>query len=112
MGKASRDKGQRGEREVANILKTLGFPARRTAQYCGNTGDASDVVGVDGLHLEVKRCETTKIHEWMRQAERDCGDNIPVVCHRRSNEVWYVTLPLVDFFQMVAEGRGHEIYNP
>lgn len=108
MGKTSRDKGKRGEREVANTLKTLGFPTRRTAQYCGNTGEASDVVGVDGFHLEVKRCENLRIPEWMKQAEHDCGDNVPVVCHRRSNEQWYVTLPLIDFFQVVADSKGIE----
>ena len=108
MSKASREKGKRGEREVANTLKSLGFPARRTAQYCGNTGDASDVVGVDGFHLEIKRCEKTEIHTWLKQAEHDCGDNIPVVCHRRSNEVWYATLPMIDLFQIVAQNKGIE----
>lgn len=102
MGKMQREKGKRGEREVANRLKELGFEARRTAQYCGNTGDASDVVGIDGFHLEVKRCEATKIHEWMAQAMRDCGQNIPCVLHRRSNEEWLATLPMDDLFGLVV----------
>ena len=59
MGKInSKDKGARNEREIANILKDHGYDARRTAQYCGNTGDASDVVGLDGFHIEVKHQET------------------------------------------------------
>ena len=108
MGKASRDKGKVGEREVANILISLGFPARRTAQYCGNTGDASDVVGVDGFHLEVKRCETIRLPEWIAQAERDCGGKIPVVLFRRSKEPWRAVIPMIDLFQLIAESRGIE----
>jgi Holliday junction resolvase len=106
MGKAEREKGKRGEREIARLLKDMGFNAHRTQQYCGNTGDAADVVGIDGFHLEVKRCETTKIHEWIRQAERDCGENVPIVLHRRNGEVWYATMPAIDLFQLIMEGRG------
>ena len=108
MGKSSRDKGKRGERELAALLRGLGFAgARRTAQYCGNSGEADDVLGVDGLHIEVKRCETTKIPEWMAQATRDCTDteNVPIVAHRRSREQWLVTLPAIDFFQIYKEAQ-------
>ena len=64
----SKQKGSSGEREVAHILQRHGYDARRTAQYCGNTGDASDVVGMDGIHLEVKRQEQSMIYPWMAQA--------------------------------------------
>lgn len=106
MGKLSREKGKRGEREVARVLKTFGFPAWRSVQYCGSTGEAADVVGLDGFHLEVKRCELLRIAEWLRQAERDCGGDIPVVCHRRSNERWYATLPMDELFGLVAGFKG------
>lgn len=105
MSKAQREKGKRGEREIANMLKEMGFDARRTAQYCGNTGDASDVVGIEGFHLEIKRCETTKIPEWMRQAKSDCGGNIPCVVHRRSKEEWLATLPAEEFFRILRDRR-------
>lgn len=47
MGKInSREKGARFERELARTFRDYGYTgSRRTAQYCGNTGDASDVVG-------------------------------------------------------------------
>ena len=92
MSKTQRGKGKRGEREVAALVRRDGFAGRRTAQYCGNTGDASDVVGMDGVHIEVKRCERTEIGKWMAQAVHDCGDNVPIVFHRRSLEAWLVTL--------------------
>ena len=101
MGKVnSKDKGKLGELEVVNMLKRHGFDARRTAQYCGNTGDAADVQGLDGFHIEVKRCETTKIWDWLEQAERDHkqGD-IPIVVFRKSRQRWKVCMDFEDFLR-------------
>lgn len=97
MGKTSREKGKRGEREVAEILRSHGFPGRRTAQYCGNTGDASDVVGLDGYHIEVKRCETIRIMDWMEQAEREANGDVPLVVFRKSRGKWYAVLAFEAF---------------
>lgn len=52
----SREKGKRGERELAGELRRHGYDARRGQQYCGANGDA-DVVGLSGLHIECKRVE-------------------------------------------------------
>ena len=100
----SNNKGKRGELEVARILRENGFEdARRTAQYCGNTGDAADVVGLDGFHLEVKRCETIRIMEWLKQAIRDCKGKIPLVVFRRNNDEWFVCLRLVNFLDLLKK---------
>ena len=45
----SRDKGKRGELELVKLLKASGYEARRTAQYCGKSGEAADVVGLPGI---------------------------------------------------------------
>lgn len=107
-GRASREKGKRGEREVAGIFRKAGWlTARRTSQYCGSTGDASDVTGVPGLHIEVKRVEREAVRQWMAQAERDTqaagNGDIPVVIHRRSGAPWLVTLSLENFIQIFKE---------
>lgn len=48
----SRDKGKRGERELAAILKEYGYnEARRGQQYCGADGSA-DVIGLPGIERE------------------------------------------------------------
>lgn len=99
----SKQKGKRGELEVAHILQEHGYDARRTAQYCGNTGEAADVSGLDGFHIEVKRCETTKIWDWIHQAQNDCnGKNIPIVVFRKSHEGWQVSLKLEDFLKIIG----------
>lgn len=103
----SKQKGKRGELEVAKLLREHGFEdARRTAQYCGNTGDAADVTGLDGYHIEVKRCETTKIWDWIHQAERDCNaGETPLVVFRKSHEDWQVCLDFIEFLKLLG-GRN------
>lgn len=99
----SRQKGASGERELANLLKKLGFKTRRGVQYSGANGDA-DVVGVPGLHIECKRVERLNIHEAMQQSRRDArGDEMPVVMHRKNRTSWLVTLDLMDFVDLWKE---------
>lgn len=104
----SKQKGKRGELEVAHILKENGFEnARRTAQYCGNTGDASDVVGLDGFHIEIKRCETIKIMDWIRQAERDHkAEEIPLVVFRKSHDDWYAVLKFTSLLELIKTEKS------
>ena len=96
----SRTKGKVAEREIANILKTYGYDAKRGVQYCGLNGNA-DVVGVDGLWIEVKRREQFSDEPSLQQAERDArkGD-IPIVFYRRSREKWKVTMRM-DMFMLI-----------
>ena len=68
----SKQKGARFERQLAGHFLDYGYTdSRRTAQYCGNTGDASDVVGLPGIHVEAKHQEKMKLYDWMAQAKRD-----------------------------------------
>lgn len=86
----SRAKGKRGELELAQYLRNKGhLEARRSAQHCGKTGDAPDIVGVDGLHIECKRVEQFRDDVSLQQAERDsrAGD-LPIVMYRRNGEEW------------------------
>ena len=100
----SKQKGKRGELEVAKILRDHGFDARRTAQFCGNTGDAADVIGLDGFHIEVKRTETTKIWDWFAQAERDHkADTVPLVVFRKNGETWKVALDFEAFLKLLQK---------
>lgn len=103
----SRVKGKRGELEIAKILREHGFNARRGQQFSGLNGDA-DVVGVDGLHLEVKRVEALNIDKAMEQSIRDARDGeIPTVFHRKNGKPWLVTLGLENFLQIYKKGQGN-----
>ena len=100
MSKFSRDKGKRGEREIALVLREHGFEARRGQQYCGANGDA-DVIGVPGLHIEVKRTEKFRMYEALDQARNDAReDELPVVFTRKNNCDWVACLRLDDFMEL------------
>lgn len=100
----SRAKGKRAEIEVARILRdTYGWKdARRGQQYSGISGDA-DVVGLPGIHLEVKRREALNIYDAIAQAVRDAKDSIPAVFHRKNNAEWLVTMRLDDWMTIYTE---------
>lgn len=100
-GKASQRKGADGERELAAILREYGYIVERGGSM--SFGEAPDLVGLPGVHIEVKRCEQVRLSEWMKQAEKDSKrfrDGMPVVFHRRSREPWRVTMNLADFMRL------------
>lgn len=97
----SKQKGNRGEREVAQFLRDHGFPDARRGQQFKGGADSPDVVGVEGIHLEVKRTERTDLKGWMAQAKGDAGTNIPVVVHRKNNEEWVAIVPFDRFLEIV-----------
>jgi hypothetical protein len=84
MGRASREKGKRGEREAAAELGAiLGVEARRGVQYQGGP-DSPDVVlpGVP-IHVEAKRTERLSLWAAMEQAKADApAGSVPVVWHK------------------------------
>lgn len=102
-----RRKGKDGELELVRLIKSHGYEARRTAQYCGNTGEAADVIGLPGISIECKRVENLNINNAMAQATHDAeaaghGD-LPVVFHRKSYCPWLVTMQASDFFTIYRE---------
>lgn len=107
MAVNSKQKGARFERLLASRFREYGYEARRTAQYCGNTGDASDVVGLPGLHIEAKHQEQMRLYEWMSQAKRDAeagGQNsLPAVFHKKNNADILVTMRFDDFMEIYKE---------
>lgn len=104
----SKMKGARGELEIARILRERGYNARRGQQYCGANGDA-DVVGLAGVHIEVKRVEKLNIDKAMRQALKDAReDEIPVVFHRKNNELWKATSWLGNWLDLYEQSQALE----
>lgn len=100
MSVNSRQKGKRGELEIAHIMQSYGYDARRSQQFAGINGDA-DVVGVPHLHLEIKRVQALNLDKAMEQSIRDAKTGeIPVVMHRKDRQPWRVTLGLEDFMKI------------
>ena len=96
----SRNKGKVGERELAKVLQGYGYDTRRGQQYAGANGDA-DVVGIQGLHIECKRCQQVRDEEFLQQSEKDARESeLPVVIYRRNREQWKVTMRLDTFIKL------------
>lgn len=97
MSRSEREKGKRGEREVASLLRARGFDgARRGRQYAGHP-EAPDVLGVPGCHLEVKYREKLNVPAAYEQARAEAGCAVAVLIHRRSRGRWLVTVALDDW---------------
>lgn len=104
----SKKKGAKFERDLAGIFREYGYTgSRRTAQYCGNTGDASDVVGLPGIHVEAKHQETMRLYEWIEQANRDAAAGterkLPAVFHKKNRADILVTMRLEDWMEIYRE---------
>ena len=104
----SRDKGKRGELELAAYLREHGFEARRGQQFSGAAGDADVVHSIRGVHIECKRVERLDLDGAVAQATRDAGatSKIPVVMHRKNRTPWLATLPLADLLNFIKEARN------
>ena len=101
----SREKGKRGEREVAQLFRDAGIDARRGVQYSGGE-DSPDVVTEWGwLHVEAKYQERMRLYEWMDQAVNDGTGKVPVVVHRCTRKPWLVTMRWDDWIRL-AKGRS------
>lgn len=107
-GRASRNKGARSERELAAILNDKGFNVHRGYVF----HHQSDIVGLDGIHPEVKRVEKLNIHKAMEQAKEEAEkrqDGKPAVFFRRDRGEWLVCVQLDTFIEMYKAWKGkHE----
>lgn len=64
MGKSQREKGKRGERELAGRLRDHGYNCRRGQQFCGASGDA-DVTGLPGIHVSYHTTYCNALNMWI-----------------------------------------------
>lgn len=101
MPSKSQKKGRRGEIELAELLNSCGYNVRpgRALSF----GEQPDIIGLEGVHIEVKRCQALRLSEWMKQAIRDSEkfqDGEPAVFHRRNREGWLVTMPLESWLRI------------
>lgn len=110
MGRMSRQKGKRGEREcAAELAALLGVEARRGVQYQG--GPESPDVVLEGvpIHVECKRVERFDLYAAVDQANEECGDKVPMVWYRRNQRdsvVIVQTSRLVDMARAIVEARN------
>ncbi len=105
MGRRERDKGRKGEREVAELYEESGFEVR------GLEAAGDHLIVVPGepalvLHSECKRQETTRPWEWWGQATAEAPPGtIPVVHFRRSRSPWLALIAASDLAAILTWAR-------
>jgi len=108
MGKMQREKGKRGEREVAEMLTAAGFPAHRAQQYKGAAGSA-DVTCPSlfhlGLHIEVKNTARPTLGPWLEKAQEEAAQEglAPAIFWKRPRDAWYVIMPASVFLNIIKQ---------
>lgn len=98
MSRADRQKGVRGELEVAAILRDYGFHARRDGRLDDDLAHT-----LPGTHIEVKRVERLELYPALAQCEADAGDREPVLVFRRSRHPWRAIVELEHYLELRRE---------
>lgn len=97
-----RGKGNRGEREVIDLLHRFGWKGARRNFMSGGYGGADIVNGPAGVSIEVKYQERTTIWEYIAQCEDAAAPtDVPLVAFRRNRSRWYACLPLEDVLDLL-----------
>lgn len=107
-GNYSRNKGIRGELKLRDYLNQFGASVRRGYVFCNE----SDVVGLQGIHIECKNVEKLNVRKAMDQAIAEADkrkDGLPAVFWKKSREPWLTIMRTEDFmklYMMVREKRN------
>jgi hypothetical protein len=103
-GHHSKNKGKRGERQFAILLREEGWADARRGQQFQGSPESADVVATDGngnelpFHFEVKVGGHPRLSAALEQAARDAGEyKIPVAATRQDRREFLVTLTAKDF---------------
>lgn len=102
MSRSQRDKGARGEREVAAIFRAHGFDCDRTPNS-GGLRIKGDLHGDVPAHVEVKRQETLRLPLWWRQAVAESDGAVPVLAFRQNGSEWLAVVRLETLAAMLRD---------
>ena len=100
MGSKERNKGARGERLLRDELQKLGFDEVTRGFVWNHT---SDLVGLEGIHVECKFVEKLNIRNALLQAKEESikrQDGLPTVFSKTSRKPWIVTMNLEDWAKL------------
>ena len=105
-GRASKDKGARGERMLSAFLNSFGLHTHRGYVHCGQ----SDLVDLLGIHVECKFTERLNVRAAMEQAIKETGkrkDGMPTVFWKASRKPWLTIMLTEDWVKLYKMARGH-----
>ena len=116
-GRGSKQKGDRYERDLAEYFnEQCGISSHRTPLSGGGRKEAlADLIGTPGIAIEAKRVEKINLTEFMQQAVKNCGNDLPVVITRRNKqslENSYVFMRLHEWMALYRAFLTQQGYGP
>lgn len=103
-GKRNRQRGQEGEREVAQLLTdSLGYKVNR---LLGQERDKGADILTKPYRWEIKRRKKIGlIYEWMDEAKDSLKDasERPVIAFRADGKGWLVAMPIEEAIKLMRE---------
>jgi hypothetical protein len=109
VSRAQREKGLKGEREVAAIYRAAGLTVRGLEGVGDHLIVAVPESGIV-LHSEVKRQETARPWLWWEQATSEAPPGtIPVVAFRRNKSRWLAMVDLEQLARLLADVRAEQL---
>lgn len=108
-GATSRRKGSRAEVAVVHALRRAGWEADTSRNVLEGRRTGDDIAWSGPASIEVKDVAKTDLSGWLRQAQENAGDRVPVVVHKKRGvpntkaEGWYATLTFGDLLRLIGE---------
>ena len=99
-GRRSRQKGKRGEREVARLFTDRGYQARRGDSQSAGAREAD--VEDTSFWVEVKRGKRCPIRRAIEQSEGDTDGRPTLVFWRDDRSDWRIDMGADTFFEILA----------
>jgi len=103
-GKRNRQRGQEGEREIANILTdALGYKVNR---LLGQERDKGADILTKPYRWEIKRRKRIGlIYDWLEEAQDSLPDasERPVIAFRADGKGWLVAMPIEEAIKLMRE---------
>ena len=104
-GNYSRNKGKRGELALVHFLNERGLSVKRGMVFLNQ----SDVIGLLGIHCEVKNKERLNVRAAMDQAITEAKkrkDGMPTVFWKVSRKPWLTIMLTEDWVKLYKMARG------
>lgn len=104
-GKAAKDKGKRGELMLVHFLEKFGLTTKRGMVWLNQ----SDVIGLDGIHCEVKFVESLNVRKALDQSIAEAAkkkDGLPTVFWKKSRKEWVTIMRTEDWIVLYKLARS------
>lgn len=102
----SQRKGKEGELKLMHFLLNLGLRVKRGYVWLNQ----SDLIGLDGIHIECKFVESLNVRKALDQAiaeSKKKKDGLPAVFWKKSRKEWVTIMRTEDWVTLYKLARGN-----